>query len=272
MRFFKYEALGNDFIVFNQQSLRCELEPALVRQMCDRHVGVGADGILLINGSKDRARMHVINSDASRSEMCGNGLRCVALHLLGDAEGTLALYSDVGQHTCSVKAGRDGGHMVAVTMPSPSWKSPDGGEAWVDQRIPFEDRELLVSFLSFGNPHAVLFELEGLDFEVHGPKLASHPMFPKGANVSFARTRPSADAIDLTVWERGAGLTQACGSGACAAAAAAVRTGRLRLGERAAIHLPGGTLAVTVEKHGVLMEGPARRVFDGEYHFEEPTR
>jgi diaminopimelate epimerase len=256
LRFEKYEGLGNDFIVVELPDAR-EMPPARAVHLCDRHFGVGADGVLLVLPPLAPwcdARMRVINADGSVPEMCGNGVRCVALHVAtsrGEARGVVRVETDAGERECIVD--EDG----SVTV--------DMGVVRVlgDRTVDVEGQPIVVSLADAGNPHAILFGAYARgDVERLGPRLATHPAFPRGTNVEFARVE--GDGIDLVVWERGVGITLACGTGACATAAVACAKGLAPRGRPVTLRLPGGRLDVTVADEGrTTMRGPARRVFSG---------
>ncbi|MGD8318149.1 MAG: diaminopimelate epimerase [Myxococcales bacterium] len=270
LSFFKYEGLGNDFVLIEAEALGgLRLSTDLAVALCDRHRGVGADGVLVLD--LETPSMGIVNSDGSVPEMCGNGIRCAALHLARRAaEPTLEVTIDTlaGPHRCRV-VNEPGAESVAVRMAPPSLVPSDlplKSEApWLDHPLSVADRTVRFTGVSFGNPHAVTFDDLGEErFEI-GPAVQADPHFPEGVNVSFVSNR-SPDGFRLDVLERGAGWTLACGTGACAAAVAAVETGRAHRDEPLHIRLPGGTLVVTVGAPGdtVLMEGPARFVFRGE--------
>lgn len=274
VRFAKVEGLGNDFVLL----MRRESSPAALREelehlraqapaWCDRHTGIGADGLLVVGPPQSPgaiAGMIVINADGSRPQMCGNGLRCVAL-LLARATGRdrFVLDTDAGPRAVTVT---DHGDANGV-----GWVEVDMGPA-VDTGVTAPAAADGRSFLgvSMGNPHAIAFVGPGEDPEVLarvlGPGVSADPAYPEGTNVEFARVEDSG-RIRLVVWERGAGLTAACGTGACATAAAAVRTARVPGDAPVWVDLPGGPLRIDVPANpeaGVLMAGPARVVFTGE--------
>ena len=261
MRFHKYEGLGNDFVILDEGQVLGEEE---ARLLCDRHLGIGADGVLFV--TRDPKRMMVINADGSRPEMCGNGLRCVALHLDIGAE-PVEIMTDAGPHVCRMV---DGELEVEMAVPKRAPKDVplDAETAWVDKRFELAIDEtshaLSLTCVSMGNPHAVTFDDVAETRAVLGPAIERHPRFPAGVNVGFARMDGS--AIDLAVFERGVGWTRACGTGACAAAVAAVVTERAERFVPIPVRLPGGTLTITVrgDDQGVLMRGPARHVFSGD--------
>lgn len=257
LHFSKYHGLGNDFILVEGPPLM-DAERAV--RLCDRRRGIGADGVLtLLPPQRDGlAYMHIFNSDGSVAAMCGNGIRCVARHLAEARAltGEILIETDSGTKRCTIhRDGKGAVESVAVQM----------GPARVEGEQDFEvGRERLHAVrVSMGNPHAVLFD-EASVRRASSVGPAIERLVPGGVNVGFAR--PRAGGLDLVVWERGAGLTDACGTGACAAAVAAVRRGDLRAGTPAEVRLPGGSLFVTVGKdlREVEMRGPAERVFAGE--------
>ncbi len=270
MRFYKYEGLGNDFLIFEKEDLgelRLTTERAVA--LCDRHRGVGADGVLVLDVRAPS--MHVINSDGSVPETCGNGIRCAALHLARRSD-LKSLDVDIdtvaGPQPCRVES-HDRSGMVTVQMKGASLLPRDIGlrsqAPWIDEPIRVANHDLHVTALSMGNPHAVTFDEVGeARFEL-GEALQRDARFTAGVNVGFVSKREG-NAMRLDVLERGAGWTQACGTGAAAASVAAVETGRAKRGEPLSIRLPGGTLTITPGELGqpVQMEGPARFVFLGE--------
>jgi diaminopimelate epimerase len=266
-RFDKYEGLGNDFILFEVPEVADAAEAADVPsadavRLCDRRRGVGADGILLLLPSRAGgavARMRVINADGSTPEMCGNGLRCVALHL-ATRRGQLApvVETDAGLRACSIEGAPHASSADAITVGM--------GRVVVEgaRSIVVDGRNVDVWVASAGNPHAVLFgAFDREAIERLGPRIATHAAFPRGTNVGFAAVRQ--DGVDLVVWERGAGLTLACGTGACAAVAVGVARGLLPGGPRIEVRLPGGALSVSHDPTTgeSSIRGPARHVYSG---------
>ncbi len=268
--FYKYEGLGNDFLIVEKEALGgVQLTGEQAMALCDRHRGVGGDGVITLD--VDAPSMHVINSDGSVPEMCGNGIRCAALHLArraGHSALEVTIETLAGPHPCVV-VNRPGGESVAVRMAPPSLSPADlplsSDVPWLDHALTVAGRTIELTGVSMGNPHAVIFEEVGdARFEI-GPAIQSDPHFPEGINVGFV-SEQSGSSMRLDVLERGAGWTQACGTGACAAAVAAVETGRAQREEQLSIRLPGGILTITVGAPGdtVLMQGPARFVFQGQ--------
>lgn len=249
--FAKYEGLGNDFVVV--QAPADALAPADAKRICDRHFGVGADGVLIVAPPSGAgvARMIVLNADGSRPEMCGNGLRCVAAYLASTTPArSFVVETDAGPKRCDVSDG-----LVEIEM--------GRAESQGDVELELPRRRVRLSKVSMGNPHAITFEPFDT-FHEDGLAIATHPHFPAGTNFEVARVTGPRE-IDVVVWERGVGPTLACGTGACAVAAEACLSGRMAFGEPITVRLPGGPLVITVDRDlAVRMRGPARAVFHGE--------
>jgi diaminopimelate epimerase len=258
-RFDKYEGLGNDFIVVDADG---PLAPERVTRLCDRHFGVGADGVIVVSrglSAGSRATMIVQNADGSRPEMCGNGLRSVALHLARDDGKERADYvvdTDAGPRRCVVERHGDTA-TVAIDM---GRAEPEG-----DHTAELDGRSFSFRRVSMGNPHAIC--LDGMVDAAFVDQLAPAVSagIPGGTNVEFVGQR-GPTSFDVIVWERGVGRTLACGTGAAATAAALALAGRAPFGEPLEIRLPGGPLDVSVAQGTleVRLRGPARRVFSGE--------
>jgi diaminopimelate epimerase len=285
--FTKVQGLGNDFVVVDLRGERAGSktavavqDPEAVRRICDRHFGVGADGVLaILPASAGDARMRVLNADGSEAEMCGNGIRCVA-KVLYESDPALrkpVLAIDTGAGLLACEIGAKDGHVDSVTveMGRPRFTrdeiplSPGGASRVTRETIAADGRTFRFTAVSMGNPHALIFvddpseDLMALARRF-GPELEVAPTFPRRTNVEFARVRGS--EIDLVVWERGCGITLACGTGACATAVAACVEERLPRGREITVNLPGGPLGITVaaDDSGVRMRGPARIVFRSE--------
>ncbi len=256
--FEKWEGLGNDFVIIEVAGENEWLDQARVRSICDRRRGVGADGVLFVErapaGSVTHGRMTVFNADGSRPEMCGNGLRCVAAYLAPEASSSvLDIVTDDGVKRCAVERDSDAAD-VEVEM----------GHASIDPEQSFQLAGGTHRFLrvATGNPHAITFErYDRAMIERVCP--AVEQAIAGGANVEFAQLDD--DGIDVVVWERGVGFTLACGTGACAVAAAACFTGRAAYDRPIRVRLPGGPLSISVAKGSLAMRmrGPARRAFTG---------
>jgi len=257
--FDKYEGLGNDFVVVDAAS-DDEMSELDAHAWCDRRRGVGGDGVLVMLPARAEgaeARMRVLNADGSIAEMCGNGLRCAALHLArkrGLDRGTIAIETDAGVRACAIE--RSGDEAVVVA---------DMGivQTTGDIVVTLDATSIALTRVDAGNPHAVAFrEVTRAEFEALGPRLSAAAEFPGGVNVEFVRVVDG--VLDVLVWERGAGATLACGTGACAVVAAACAKGKID-GDAARVRLPGGELLVQHESATgkTTMCGPARWVFSG---------
>jgi len=269
LRFWKYQGTGNDFVVLDRRGGGVPLEAEVVVRLCDRHRGVGADGVLTLWAYEGADfRMQVQNADGSDSEMCGNGLRCVARFVhdrTPDAKALLSVRAGADVYTVE----RVGVWLYRVEMGRPTLDSaqlPPEGRGRAPFTLSAGETRFDAVALSFGTPHAVIFTAEDPMklARLHGADLERHPSFPQRVNVSFARKVAPA-RFETVVFERGAGITQACGSGACAVAIAAVWTGRTTRDQTVEVALPGGTLTVSVDPSDrVLMTGEAMQVFTGE--------
>lgn len=270
LAFRKVEGLGNDFVLLDRRDATLDAIEQELRELsgqaprlCDRRTGIGGDGILVLGPAREPdhdATMWVINFDGSRPEMCGNGLRCVALLAAGVGEHTVVIDTDSGPKRCTVTADRPTFGDVEVDM---------GPGRSLGECSPPAAKGRSLDKVSMGNPHAVSITSTYDDPEVLarslGPSLERDPEFPEGANVEFVRVQPDGSLL-LWVWERGCGITDACGTGACAAAVAVTRRELAPADERVAVHLPGGTLEIVVPSDpeaGVRMRGPARVVYEG---------
>lgn len=283
MKFTKLHGLGNDYIYLDglRENLPPENRwPELSRRMSDRHFGVGADGIILVLPSGTpgaRFRMRIFNADGSEAEMCGNGVRAFARyvfeHGLTDAT-EIPVETGAGIITPSLIL--EGGVISAIRVdmgvprlrpeeiPVADWS----GNRVVGETLTAGGRDYAVTCVSMGNPHCVVFvdELAAVDLQREGPALENHPAFPRRTNVEFVRAAGPAELF-MRVWERGSGVTLACGTGACAALVAAALNGLT--GRDAVIHLDGGDLRVTWAEDGhVYLTGPAEEVFEGEYNLK----
>ena len=277
MRFTKMQGAGNDYVYVNCFEQTVENAPELARRISDRHFGVGSDGLILIAPSdKADVQMIMYNADGSRAQMCGNGIRCVGkyAHDRGLTDKTvLTVETLAGIKTLTLHLGPDGQtESVTVDMGEPELAPAripvraDGARA-VDIPIEAAGRTWRATCVSMGNPHAVIFvdDVDSLDLPKIGPEFERHALFPERTNTEFCQVLPDG-ALKMRVWERGAGETLACGTGACATLVAANLTEQI--GRAATLKLRGGDLAISwdVQNNHIFMTGPATFVFDGEYN------
>ncbi|MCC2669934.1 MAG: DapF [Armatimonadetes bacterium] len=276
MRFTKMHGLGNDFVMVDcfEEHLDEAALPELARRACDRHFGVGADGVILAMPS-DHAdfRMRLINGDGSEAEHCGNGIRCMAklVYDRGHTRSERITVETIGRVNVLDLHATDGRvHTVRVDMSEPVFRrgslpmTGDPDAEAVSVPITVAGQTLEFTCISMGNPHAVAFvdDVQAFPVEQLGPLVERHELFPRRTNVEFIQVL-GRNELDMRVWERGAGITLACGTGACASLVAAVRTGRAD--REAVVHLPGGDLQIEWAEDGhVYMTGPAVTVFEGE--------
>jgi diaminopimelate epimerase len=287
MHFTKMHGIGNDYVYVDCFRQPMPQNPAgLSQRISDRHFGVGSDGLILICPSdKADARMRMFNADGSEAEMCGNGIRCVAKFVYDHGlvrKPTLAIETGRGVLTLKLELSNGRVEHVQVDMGEPileAAKIPttikgdrvvgrpfsglfDEAAEWVDQ----SGFEPILTCVSMGNPHVVLYcgDVSKVPLEVVGPALETAALFPKRINVHFVQIHNPGE-VTMRTWERGSGITLACGTGACAVAVAGVLTRRTQ--RRIVAHLPGGDLQLEwseTDKH-VWMTGPATEVFNGDW-------
>ncbi len=266
--FRKMQGLGNDFAVFDARIRAIAITPALARRIADRHFGIGCDTVvLLLPGSANAdATLRFFNANGEEIEACGNATRCIG-RLLMDERGLarVRLESKGGSLLCS-DAGKG---LVTVDMGAPrlEWQDIPLAQAMDTMQFQFdlEGRALTASAASMGNPHCILFvgDAENAPVAQIGPLVERHALFPKGVNVEFAQVLDK-DRIRMRVWERGVGITLACGTGACATAVSAIRKGLVN--RKVEVILDGGSLTLEwreADGH-VLMTGPGVTCFTGE--------
>lgn len=268
MRFTKMHALGNDFIVIDARERKLAEPSELARKLCRRRFSVGADQMLVLENSEHADfRMLIYNADGSEVEMCGNGIRALAKHIwdrkLSDKE-TLEVETMAG----TIKPRRVG-DLICVDMGEPVLEGsliPTRLEGRViDHPLDVKDRQFLITCVSMGNPHAVIFVDSVHDFPIirYGPSIENHPLFPRRTNVEFVQVI-SRTELRMRVWERGAGETLACGTGACATMVAAHMKGLVD--RKVTVHLKGGDLVIewAESDNRVYMTGPAEEAYEGE--------
>jgi diaminopimelate epimerase len=276
MRFTKMHGAGNDYVYVNCFDQPEPHNPAdLARRVSDRNRGIGGDGLILICTSETAdAKMRMFNADGSESEMCGNGIRCLAKYVYDHdlvKKSKLAVETGAGILSIDLELEKDLVSRVRVDMGEPvldGSKIPTtfDGNPVVGQKLPIADETLEVTCVSMGNPHCVTFVDELTDEWVLGigPKVEIDARFPNRINAEFVRVQ-SRGEVEMRVWERGSGETLACGTGACAVCVAGVLT--KRTDRRILAHLPGGDLELYwAEDNHVYMTGPATEVFSGEWN------
>lgn len=273
MRFIKMHGLGNDFVITVSESIASD-PGALARRVCNRHFGVGADGLVFIVPSETADfRMRVFNPDGSEAEMCGNAIRCVAKYAFesGMVDRT-ELRVETGAGLILPRLLMEAGRVkqVEVNMGKPLLdrnQIPMQGQPGSVISEPLDVAGVIyrITAVSLGNPHCVIFvpDVSAADVSKIGPVIEKHPAFPRRTNVEFVQV-VDAENARVRVWERGAGETLACGTGACAAAVAGVLNGLT--GRRVLVSLPGGELSIFWSENGyVYMTGPAVQVFTGQW-------
>ncbi|MBQ1469732.1 MAG: diaminopimelate epimerase [Schwartzia sp.] len=276
IEFTKWQGCGNDFVLVDDRSESIKDPAELSRKMCDRHYGIGADGLIIIRPSdKADTRMRIYNTDGSEAEMCGNGIRCFArwvyeLGLVPGEEFTVETGAGILVPKIIKENGRITG--VRVDMGQPvldAEKIPTKGFGTgrvVDKTIEVLGETYHVTCVSMGNPHCVVLwdDLSTLDIEKLGPAFENHPAFPNRVNTEFVSVRDK-NHVRMRVWERGAAVTMACGTGACATLTACVLNDRTE--RKAEIELDGGKLFIewSEKDNHIYMTGPAEEVYKGTY-------
>lgn len=274
MKFTKMQGLGNDYVYVNCFKETIENPPEMAKKVSNRNFGIGSDGLIMINPS-DVAdfEMEMYNADGSRSEMCGNGIRCVGKYVydygLTEKEHisveTLAgiKYLDLTVEDGKVK-------LVKVDMGSPELVPENipivaDGNRVIDEPINVNGTEYRMTGVSMGNPHAVVYveDVKGLDIDTIGPAFENHERFPNRVNTEFVKVLDR-NTVEMRVWERGSGETMACGTGACAVAVACILNGFTE--DKVTVKLLGGDLQIEWDKEAdkIYMTGPAEVSFDGE--------
>ena len=276
MKFTKMHGCGNDYIYVDgaKEILTPQEKPEVVRRLSDRHFGIGGDGVIFINPSKEADfEMEMYNMDGSRAEMCGNGIRCVAKFVYdkGLTDKTSISVISCGKIkylTLTVENGKVS--TVEVNMGSPILKAENipvisDKEEVIGDEIEVDGEIYKMTCVSMGNPHAVVFvdEVAGLPLEKIGPLFENHVRFPKRVNTEFVKVLDE-NTVEMRVWERGTGETLACGTGACATVVACVLNGLTK--EQVTVKLLGGNLQIQWDRESnlVYMTGPATTVFEGE--------
>jgi diaminopimelate epimerase len=274
--FTKMHGIGNDFVMVNgiKSAFPWDSADLIAKAACDRRFGIGADGLIVAEkGESADFKMRMLNPDGSESEMCGNGVRCFAQFVRREgltSAASIPVETGAGLLTLDVLDE----HMVRVDMGVARLSrseiglvpgSPDNPV--VGMEIEVDGAKYTGTAVSMGNPHFVIFvaDVMGVALEEIGPKIENHPAFPSRINVHFVQVQSQTEITQRT-WERGAGITLACGTGACACAVASFLNGHC--GREVLVHLPGGDLEIKYEESGkVSMTGRAETVFEGEFSF-----
>ena len=273
MIFTKMHGLGNDYVCINCFRERVEDPPGFARTLCDRHYGIGADGLILICPSKvSDFKMEIYNSDGSVAGMGGNGIRCLGKYvydyrLTGKETLSIETKSGIRNMHLHIQDGKACGAMVDMGVPRLNAHSIpilSEKDLVINDPIEVQEKNYRMTGISMGNPHAVIFseEINGISLEETGRELEFHPRFPERANIEFCHVT-ARDRMEIRVWERGVGETLACGTGACAAVVASVLNDLTD--EEVIVKLLGGELSVRWDRkvNHVFLEGPAVKVFDG---------
>ena len=273
-KFYKMHGIGNDYIYFDCLDTPLENPEAAALKLSDRHFGIGGDGIVLICPSVlADAKMRMFNADGSEGKMCGNAIRCVGKYLYDfqkTNKTTLKIETLSGVKTLFLNVENGKTQSVKVDMGAPSLLPEQipvrlGGEAVVGRETEIAGGRYAITCVSMGNPHCVVFGGDPAEIEIEkvGPKFETAALFPDRTNTEFVQIL-GGNEIKMRVWERGSGETWACGTGACAAAVAAVLNGYAARDEDIVVHLRGGDLIVRWTKDTVYMTGTATLVFTGE--------
>ncbi len=279
MRFWKMHGLGNDYVVVDNRDGKIgdKQTARLAETLCERRFSIGADGLLLVyNSSVADVKMRIFNSDGSEAEMCGNGIRCFAKYcyengIVPKSAFRVETLSGIKQVWLTIKDAEV--ESVKVDMGAPNWQRsslPMAGEGTcINQKLEVDAETYKVTCLSMGNPHCVIFVENVDEFPVYevGPQVEHNKAFPKRTNVGFVQVL-NQNELGVRVWERGCGETLACGTGTCAAVAAAHRLGKV--GGKVKVHVLGGDLEVEVGKT-LFLSGAAEKVFEGTLFKETQT-
>ena len=277
MKFTKWQGTGNDFVIVNGFEETISDYSAKAVEVCDRHYGIGADGLIMVLPSTIAdVQMRIFNSDGSEPEMCGNGIRCFAQYvyesgLMNKTELSVETLAGIIRPNLLLENGRVGSVCVDMGEPRllrgeiPMTGTPE--ERVVDEPLTVGDSTYRITCVSMGNPHCIIFteEVDSLDLPASGKPIETHPLFPRKTNVEFVQVIDRHN-LRMRVWERGAGVTLACGTGTCATVVAAVLNNKTD--RKVKVRLDGGELLVEWrENNHVYMTGPAVEVFRGEYLF-----
>lgn len=276
MKFTKMQGCGNDYVYVNGfvEKIATEAKPDIVRRLSDRHFGIGGDGVIFINPSEIADfEMEMFNADGSRSQMCGNGIRCVAKYvydygLTDKTSLTIESFGAIKYIDLTVENGKVS--LVKVNMGAPILNAKDvpvlsENEQVIDEEIEVEGKTYRMTCVSMGNPHAIVYmdDVKNLDIDKVGPYFENHKRFPERVNTEFVKVIDR-NTVEMRVWERGTGETLACGTGCCAIAVSCILNGLTE--DKVTVKVLGGELLCEWDREAnlVYMTGPAVTVFDGE--------
>ncbi len=284
LNFIKMQGTGNDFILVSGNKYDfSEMKDSIKkisRRLCDRHFGIGGDGLILVLPAENEDndyRMRIFNSDGSEAEMCGNGIRCFAHYVYSQGltdKNLLKIETRAGIIKPEIISYKSGKSKVRVDMGKPAFH-PDkipvnvrGQRNIFDYKLAVKDHNFKINCVSMGNPHTIIFteNIEDIDLAYWGNIIENHQLFPQKTNVEFVEVMKP-NEINIRVWERGSGITLACGTGACASVAAGIKKGLLS--SKVSTHLPGGVLEIEWSRDNIMMTGPAETVFSGKIMIQE---
>ncbi|AOR23928.1 diaminopimelate epimerase [Clostridium taeniosporum] len=269
MEFYKMQGAGNDFIFIEDFNYKIKDECELAKKVCNRHFGIGADGLIIVRKSQNSmAKMVIINSDGSRANMCGNAIRCFGKYvyenkIINKTKFSVETGDGVKEIELTLKENKV--EYVKVYMGKPCFDGKyiplNNLDSLIDKEIVVDNETYNMTTLLIGVPHTVIFE-ENKEYEVNlGEKIEKFNLFKEGTNVNFVKVNDDKH-IRVNTWERGAGATLACGTGCCASAVVAKKLGYVS-GEKIFVKAPGGTLIIEVLEDGVYMSGPAEFICKG---------
>ncbi|MHA1380182.1 MAG: diaminopimelate epimerase [Candidatus Helarchaeota archaeon] len=275
MHFYKYSSIGNDFILVNNIEEKISLDkfPELAKRLCKRRFAIGADGILVLDNSKtSNFQMKVFNNDGSEAEMCGNGIRAIAKHVYEQKLTTktkITFETLAGTIVPKINLKNGSVEDIEVDMGIPRLSRaeiPMKGDNTkvINENLKIDNEDFAITCVSMGNPHCVIYtdDIDSIDIKI-GEKIEHHPIFPNRINVEFTQVKNKDEQV-VRVWERGAGETLACGTGACATVVSSILNNFFKKEQLIKVHLPGGDLKIKWAKNNhVYMTGPSDKIFEG---------
>lgn len=271
MNFYKMQGAGNDFVFIEDFNNEIKDECALAKKLCDRHFGIGADGLVIVrNSDVAKAKMVIINADGSRANMCGNAIRCFGKYVYEHkivSETKFPVETGDGVKVIEIILDENKVKYVRVYMGKPSYEAKDiplsEVENLIDTEVNVNDKTYKVTTVLMGVPHTVIFETDReYDVVNEGPVLEKHKYFKEGSNINFVKVIDNTH-IRVNTWERGAGFTLACGTGCSASVVVAKRLGLVDKDKEISVKAPGGELIIEVIGDDVYMKGPAEVSFEG---------